>query len=246
VHARWEPHGSPASSKNTRDRGGADAVPDDDRRRGAGRVGGVRWGEFHLVGTYDGERFTLTEPPGPPRPVGSRATASVPRPRFSTPCPPPPGGWAIRDPNRLSNDDARAMDAAAHAAPDFAGTWVDMSITVARHRDTPAEQLYDFGFTGDLERHRADLQALWGGPIRVTQLPRTDAELRRIVNELRLDPALARSLGLRVLMALPLNTEGRVWVQALLADDAHQRAVDRRYGRGVVQLSSTLQPVTPS
>ncbi|HEY7137875.1 MAG TPA: hypothetical protein VIB48_22660 [Acidimicrobiia bacterium] len=121
-----------------------------------------------------------------------------------------------------------------------------MSITVARHRDTPAEQLYDFGFTGDLERHRADLQALWGGPIRVTQLPRTDAELRRIVNELRLDPALARSLGLRVLMALPLNTEGRVWVQALLADDAHQRAVDRRYGRGVGQLSSTLQPVTPS
>jgi hypothetical protein len=216
------------------------------RAPGATSMSGVRWGAFHLVGTYDGERFTLTELPAPARPIASRANASVPRPNFSTPCPPPAGGWAITNPARLSNDDARAMDAAAHAAPDYAGTWVDMSITVPRHGDTPAEQLYDFGFTGDIERHRAELKALWGGPICVTRLPRTDAELRRIADELQLDPAFARSLGLRVLMALPLDTEGRVWVQALLADDARQRAVDRRYGRGVVQLSSALQPVSSS
>ena len=138
------------------------------------------------------------------------------------------------------------MTAAANAAPDFAGTWVDVSVTVPRHGDTPAEQLYDFGFTGDVERHRAELQAIWGGPICVTQLPRTDAALRHIADELQLDPAVARSLGLRVLMALPLDTEGRVWVEALFADDARQRAVDRRYGRGVVQLSSALQPVSSS
>jgi hypothetical protein len=155
-------------------------------------------------------------------------------------------GWTITDPHRLSNDDARAMTAAANAAPDFAGTWVDVSVTVPRHGDTPAEQLYDFGFTGDVERHRAELQAIWGGPICVTQLPRTDAALRHIADELQLDPAVARSLGLRVLMALPLDTEGRVWVEALFADDARQRAVDRRYGRGVVQLSSALQPVSSS
>jgi hypothetical protein len=47
-------------------------------------------------------------------------------------------------------------------------------------------------------------------------------------------------------MALPLDTEGRVWVEALFADDARQRSVDRRYRRGVVQLSSALQPVSSS
>jgi hypothetical protein len=30
---------------------------------GARAVGDVRWGEFHLVGTWDGSRFTPTEPP---------------------------------------------------------------------------------------------------------------------------------------------------------------------------------------
>jgi hypothetical protein len=37
-----------------------------DTVEGEERVGDTTWGEWHVTGTFDGERFRLTEPPGPP------------------------------------------------------------------------------------------------------------------------------------------------------------------------------------
>lgn len=52
-------------------------------------VGGTTWGDYEVVGTFDGERFTLTEPA---RPAQRRQRIESSRPDFRIPCPPPPGG----------------------------------------------------------------------------------------------------------------------------------------------------------
>jgi hypothetical protein len=48
---------------------------------------GVTWGSYHLVGTFDGTTFTVSQPPAPPT-----VESVEPPPDFSPPCPAPPGG----------------------------------------------------------------------------------------------------------------------------------------------------------
>ena len=60
---------------------------------------GVTWGDYLLVGTYDGERFTLTRPPAPPSTAAAMSSLA-----FRSPCPKPEGGWRVvdtNDPKRL-------------------------------------------------------------------------------------------------------------------------------------------------
>src|SRR5687768_7049789 len=51
---------------------------------------GVTWGEFHVIGFYDGSSFDLIEA-GPPRPNVEGD------PGFEPPCPEPEGGWTSID-----------------------------------------------------------------------------------------------------------------------------------------------------
>lgn len=209
---------------------------------GARAVGDVRWGQFHLVGMWDGSRFTPTEPPGPSLPLGSPGGQQrIPMPNFKTQCAPPPGGWAITNPTRLANADSQAMSAAAHRAPDFAGMWVDETSAAPGTRTSATEQVFNIAFTGDVDRHRAELQTLWGGPICVLQRPHTDADLRRIAEAL--DRGVDRGEDLWVVSAWPLDVESIVWATVMVADPLAQSTVDRRFGSGVVSLTGALQPV---
>jgi hypothetical protein len=194
------------------------AVPGEERQSG------VRWGAYHVVGTYDGDSFTLTETPGP-----YQAPPPGPQNVVRTPCEKPAGGWPVPDPSKAGDADFRRAINAAEAEPDFAGAWID---------GTPTE--LTLAFTGDLERHEVEARRDWGGPLCLWEFERTFQELRRIQRDL--EPT-AQELGLRLLSLSDAVYRNQVEMEVVLADEEALRELARRYGPGTVRVTSALRPV---
>jgi hypothetical protein len=206
---------------------------------GEERQNGVIWGAYGVVGTYDGKSFTLTAKPGPRT---GRPSDEVPgADRFASPCPTPPGGWKVVDPSKMSFADEQAVDAAAGADPDFVLAWVDARGTRdpkhPERPDDPAKVVKNFAFTGDLERHEAELRALWGGPMCVSRKLHSSQELQRIQKEVQDDPTIHQ------LWSSAGNIDDVVEVGVVWDDGTLQRRLDERYGPGVVKVTSALQPI---
>jgi hypothetical protein len=201
------------------------------------RLVGTTWGEYHLVGTYDGDTFTLIET-GPPQ----RHPDDIGDP-IATPCPEPEGGWTVGDPSRTSMADRQAASGAASAEPDFAGLWIDY--VEEPDPDAPEDpgtegMILNVAFTGDVERHRAELGGLWGGPLCVVQHARTEAQLQRIQNDLA--PS-ADELGIQVLWSSIEVVENVVEVGVVAIDAEGRAALDDRYGVGATRPVPTLTPI---
>jgi hypothetical protein len=178
-------------------------------------AGIVRWGEYVVIGTYDGERFTITESPTPPVPP---ETTPEPPPA-TTPCPPPPDGWGVVDAATTGHEALDAAVAYAEAQPDYAALWLDSSILNVR-------------FTGNLERHERALRAIWGGALCVSMGERTAAEVEAI------RVALCDELGPMVRTAI--LAAGRILLEVVV-DDGLQQRLDQRYGPGLVEVSALLE-----
>jgi hypothetical protein len=189
---------------------------------------GITWGTYHLVGTFDGTTFTVIQPPTP-----STFEPVEPPPDFSPPCSPPPGGWP-----RISTPLGayQAFVSAAQSPPDFAGMWVDQQTQVG----DPGRDVMTVAYTFDIDRHRAELSAIWKGPFCVIQLPRSLAALVQIQRELS---SVGQQLGLKDLSSDVDPMKNRVEASVFVADPAAQQALDRRFGPGVVVLTGQLRPV---
>jgi len=198
---------------------------------------GVTWATFHVVGTYDGETFTLVEA-GPPRPQ-KEPDADL----FEPPCPEPDGGWVVPDPGASTQDDVGPAQEYATRQPDYVASWV-------HHVGRPTEGTYEESrpvvfvviFTGDAARHEAELRTRWTGPLCVVERNVPSArEARRIRAEAE---ASLDGLGLRMLS----SWEGRPGTAAeiqVVADPGGegQAALDARFGPGLVRLVPALRPV---
>jgi hypothetical protein len=181
-----------------------------------GSAGIVRWGKYVVIGTYDGTRFTVTEPPTPaPPPAPESESGLIP----STPCPAPPQGWGVIDAATTTYAAQDAAVAYAEAQPDYAALWLDSSILNVQ-------------FTGNLEHHERALRAIWGGALCVSMGERTAAEVETIRAALQdeLSP-----MGTAILAA------GRIALQVVV-DDGLQQRLDDRYGPGLVEVSAFLVP----
>jgi len=207
---------------------------------------GVTWGFYDLVGTYDGERFTITEPPTPYVAPESTPESTPEPPPATTPCPPPPDGWGVVDAATTTDEAESAAIAYAEAQPDYAAVWVDTSINPANamkeseiNADNlwmlfdPTKQILNVQFTGDLARHERALRAIWGGPLCVSMGERTAAEVETI------RAALQDELGPRVTTGT--LRAGRILLQVVV-DDGLQQRLDDRYGPGLVEVSALLVP----
>jgi hypothetical protein len=196
---------------------------------------GVRWGTYHVVGTYDGKTFTLTQQPEP-APASSPPQPTVPD--TTTPCPTPPGGWTIRDRSRFTLDDFQAVEAAAQGAADYVGEWSDGTTPVDGAVRLSPEAVRMFAFTGDAATHQAQLEAIWGGPICVVQRPYSLDELRAAITAI--DGSFGTQLGIDVFEIGPDAVGDRVDVTTTVATPAMQAAVEQRFGAGLVNLMPLL------
>jgi hypothetical protein len=210
-----------------------DAIDDEES------ASGTTWGTYSVIGTWDGERFTITERPKPPSP----SSESVPPADLSTPCDPPEGGWTVVDPATATTDAEGDALTYARSQPDFAGAWVDQSINPAsddepvdeQAMNDPAQLVLNLRFTGELARHEAEVRAVWGGAVCITEARHPLSELQAIQDDLHDElEALSSSVD---------EVRGVVDVTVVVAEEDLQQTLDARYGDGVVDLHGALQPV---
>lgn len=207
-----------------------------DEAEGAESDGGITRGTYSVTGTWDGAALTLTEPPVP-----SAEHTPPPGPDFTSPCEPPPGGWAVVDPATATNADSEAAMAYAESQPDWAGAWSDPFDRSAEDPTSPeygmvifAKVVLNFRFTDDLERHEAALRELWGGALCVSEATNPHDELSAIQDELIHEPNL---------VGVGVDTVAGVVDLEILIDDGVQERMDQQYGPGVVRVIAELEPV---
>lgn len=197
---------------------------------------GTSWGSYAVTGTWDGTRLTVTA-------VGAPEAAAQPPvedQNFMTPCDPPAGGWVVVDADTATDEAMQRALADASAEADYAGAWVDQSINPAsddgaeNELNDPTKLVLNVMFTGDLDRHEAEIRAVWGGPLCVSSAPRSQSELLEIQAALTSEPG--------VLGSAPDDRAGTLEV-SVVVDDGLQARMDQTYGPGVVVVMPALVPV---
>lgn len=222
--------------------GGADVVGWDWKAVEFESSGETKWGEYRLVGTWDGKRLTLTEPPGKPavRTPSSEDTA----PKSTSPCPEPPEGWKPVDPRKATDEAMHAAMTRASTAPEFAGGWIDQGYLSKLPPDAkpseaandPARYVLNLRFTGDLAGRERWIREVWGGALCVSGAEHSQAELTKIQNRLAEEVDGLQGSGISVV-------DNRVEATVFVITDELQHTLDTRYGPGVVVLRGFLRPV---
>ena len=207
---------------------------------------GTTWGDFHVVGTYDGKVFTVSEV-GAYAPDGSGLGATD----FTTPCPEPEGGWTADDFD-LADDAAFSAGAEiAQALPGYVALWVDYAgdytpeeLDQRMQEGKPVLQIMNVVVTEDAAGAEEAIRQSWRGPLCMTEREgHTEAELAAIREEA--EAFIGEELGLE----RTWSSEGALGQAAanvgVLVDPggAGQAALDERYGPGMVKLYPALTPV---
>jgi hypothetical protein len=199
-------------------------------------MNGTTWGTWRVVGTWDGEALTLTEPPA--QPPLQRLPGEDMGEHFATPCPTPDGGWPVEEPSTATEEGFAAATAYAEAQPEVGGVWVDAQAELAPPRpDLAQPAVLNVTFVSDLARHERELRARYGGPLCVSAAERTKAALQRLQGELQ------EALGDAVLSTGEDVVDGTVSVDVVVADEevlARVRALDPD---GIVRVHGALEPV---
>jgi hypothetical protein len=188
---------------------------------------GSTWASYHVVGTYDGTGLTLTRAPTPP----SRS-ASPERDAIGTPCPAPIGGWQPPA-SPIPQEAAGRLQARISNERDFSGDWLDWMTAPSGERFF----VFNAAFTGDLDRHRAELDALWNGPLCVTLFDRSESELQSIQH------AIYDVEGLQILDSDIDTTRDQVICHVVTLTPQQRAALDVRFGVGAVRATAALTPV---
>lgn len=196
---------------------------------------GTRWGSYHLIGTWDGTRFTLTEPAEPvgskDKPIGRDEDTAD----FKTPCRTPAGGWKPVDPSKMSDAAEERFKALAEKDPEYAGNWISYPKGLGG-----GQTVYVLRFIRDLPGHEREIRKTWGGPLCLLTAKRSGPELEKVRVELeRL--VKAKTPGYMSVGSDPQNNRVRLYVT--VASDHMQRDLDRRFGKGVVGLEPWLAKV---
>ncbi|HEX9994832.1 MAG TPA: hypothetical protein VGB14_18035 [Acidimicrobiales bacterium] len=185
---------------------------------------GTTWATVHVVGTFDGERFTLTEPPGPPGDAGP----PTPLPDLSPACDQPVGTAAP----------AEAF-AGVGGVPGEVAVWVS----------DPAGGEWDGPFTvsvvvrpGSGPAAEARVREMWAGPLCVVErdLP-SAADLAAVQEEAHAGGGPGTPLG-TVYASWTEPREGVVVLSVAVADDAAMAYAAERWG-DLVRLEGILTPI---
>ena len=203
---------------------------------------GTTRGTFEVVGSYDGYAFTLTRPPTSRR---RDETAVDLGSEPCTPCPEPEGGWRVRDPLLTTDRHLHKTFRKARRLPGYAGAWLDQSINPAgRSTDVdaadlmndPEQLIINVAVTSDPTSAERKLRKTWGGALCVSLARHTEEELEAIR-----DALLDSLLHTGKLLSISAGHD-RVELLVIHDDGALQADLDRRYGAGLVTVTSALRP----
>jgi hypothetical protein len=215
-----------------------------DAVEGEEKANGASWGQFHVVGTYDGEIFTLTDV----RPDENHPPMFWSEVDFSSPCQEPEGGWVVPDPRQALQQEASGASAYADSQPDIVNSWVT-HFDPANPGDTELDEfdpvIFNAVFTGDVERHEAEIRKRWPGPLCVVEGEGpTKRELSRIRAEA--EAYVTGELGLQMLGSSTGGVEPVIEI-GVVADPegAGQAALAARWP-GLVRLFPALRTVKTS
>ncbi|HYM64540.1 MAG TPA: hypothetical protein VES61_07660 [Gaiellaceae bacterium] len=209
-----------------------------DTVEGEETASGTSWGQYHVVGTYDGETFTVTEV-GPYEDDPSRSGSEV---DFSSPCQEPAGGWVVPDPKGATQEDVRGASAYAESQPDIVNSWVT-------HLDPGLAEfspvIFNAVFTGDTKGHDAEIRKRWLGPLCVVE---AEGPTKRELNRIRAqaETYVTGELGLQMLGSSSGGVEPVIEIEVVAdPDGAGQAALDARWP-GLVRLFPALRSVGPA
>jgi len=206
-----------------------------DAVEGEQTASGVTWGEFHVVGTYDGTSFTL-ERAGPPEAVPPDNGDP-----FATPCPEPADGWTSTGPATTDKDLNAAMRV-AEDIPAYAGLWIDSQGPVGFAEPGPV--VLNVAFTGDPEQHEQALRDAWDGPLCLISFEHTYRELRRTQHDL--SEGGAEDAGLELLSSSVNVMMNQVEIGVVVTTAEAERALDETYGEETIRVLPALLPVRTS
>jgi len=199
-----------------------------DAVKGEKAANGTTWGSWHITGTFDGERLTLTERPGPERPHERVA------PDFSAACAAPDGLDPAQDPTLW---DAASSDFHSAGIRDLVATWLSypagpgrgpvvVNVTVLPGARQAAVEHIRSSYAGALCVVERD------GP--------TVAGLSAVQREL--DGGEGRAVLGQVQGTSPDQLRGVVVATVWVAGQASLDYADRRWD-GLVELEPLLRPV---
>ena len=197
---------------------------------------GTTSGSYHVVGTYDGETFAVTDV----GPYEDDPSAFGTNPDTRSPCHEPEGGWVVPDPAHNTQNDVGSAAVYARSQPDYVTSW-NTHLEPAQLEFGPV--IFNAVFTGDAEGHEAEIRKVWEGPLCVVvrDVP-TARELGRVRKEAE---AGLGDLALQMLWSAGPGVEPVIEI-GVVADvgGKAQAALDARYGPGVVRLIPALKPLS--
>ena len=201
---------------------------------------GTTWGCYEVVGNYDGHQFTLTREPVPTHTDQGAPVEYWPR---GTPCPEPTGGWRVHDSSRTTDRHMTRTFRQARRLDGYAGAWLDQSIDPASRSNEqddvelmndPERLIINVAVTHDMASAERKLRKTWGGALCVSRAQHTEAELQAVVDEvIETTDLLQASAG-----------DDHVGLEVIYDDGSLQEELDRRYGAGLVVVTSALRPYT--
>lgn len=196
---------------------------------------GTTWGHYVVVGTFDGETFTLTEPAK----VGKWQGTPRGDDGLATPCPEPPGGWQPIDPDTATQTAFQAATRRAQEVEGFGGLWIDQQIPDDEinewNANDPKRFVLNVTTAGDMAAMETAIREVWGGSLCVSRVARSAAELADVRRNLPHIPGLLSS-----------STDvvaGQVTLDVLVAREELQRHLDESFREGAVRLFGALEPI---
>lgn len=182
---------------------------------------GIRWGEFVVIGHFDGTTIDVTKVV--PENEYVRPQPTPHEDLFKPLCPEPEGGWKVVDPSKTGGTDVYKTFRVARRLPGYADGFIDMD---------PKPAVINVRVTGDPAAAEKELRKVWGGALCVVKAGRDQAEIRRISDELGDLPGV-----------LSWGGDNEPIKASVIWDDGSLQAwADNEYGDGVVTIYSALQP----
>jgi hypothetical protein len=194
-----------------------DSLPNDTRA-----TSGMVWtGPMHVIGTYGDGVLTVTEQP---RKASETTPPAEHRPIPPPSCPAPAGGWPF---DKVDRDGRTRVSQYVYDAPDGGSVRIDAS-----------QRIMTAPFTGDLDRHRKELAALYDGPVCVELVKASRTELAKLSEKVI---AEVKRAGFGYLGGATENAFGTVEVIVAAATEQQRKDFTEAHD-GLVEIESFLHP----